>query len=158
MTSFRAHDSENIFDATIRAYGNINGLSGFVDQVDSLDDNLSGEYETPTMVFVDYVPPTQPVTLLAPVVHVVGEGQSIYDLATQMTGKLQGLENIIANFTNLDEDIQGTTLTVARKDDPQLTVFLDKGFIFASRVGFEELIDSDLSQLIDSDLEILLTP
>ena len=133
MTSFRAFDSENIFDATIRAYGNINGLSGFVDQVADLDADLSGEYETPPMVFVDYVPPTQPVTALPPVVHVVGESQSIYDLATQMTGKLQGLENIIGNYTNLDQDLQGVTITTPRKDDPQLTVFLDRGLVFATK-------------------------
>lgn len=158
MTSFRAYDSENIFDLTIRVYGNINGLSGLINQVTSIDDNVTGTFEAPSIVFTDYVAPEQPETKTTNVTAIIGESQSIYDLATQMSGKLSGLSDIIGNYTNLDNELKGETFTIVKNKDPQLDFFLSNGYVFATKSGFDTLIDSDGETLIDSDLEEILTP
>ena len=158
MSLLRAYDNENIFDFTIRAYGNVNGLSGVIDQVTDLDSALSGEYNTPTIIFADYIPPTQPETKLKPITHIVREDQSIYDLAVQLSGTMKGMASIISNYTNLDSDLKGQTLTIERKKDPQLDYFLSKEYVFATRSANRCIVNSNGKVLINSNGKKLVNP
>ena len=75
-----------------------------------------------------------------------------------MSGKLSGLSDIIANYTNLDNELQGETFTVVKNKDPQLDYFLSNGYLFATKSGFDNWIDSDMENIIDSDLQEIITP
>jgi hypothetical protein len=134
------YSEENIFDLTIRLYGTMAGLSGVVGGVTSLDSDVSVAVTYEPMTFVDYVQPEQPVTKKADLVYIVGEGQSIYDLALQLTGNLSGMADIIGNYSRIDENTQGATFTVPRKNDILVDIFLANQYIFATK-------DVDLFQI-----------
>jgi hypothetical protein len=129
----KPYDNEDIYDLTIRLYGNINGLSGLINNVTTLDLPVGDNVIYNTIVFEDFVPETNPVKRRQTINYIVGENQSIYDLAIQLTGSLLGITDIIKNYDNLDDDLKGTTLTVTRKTDPKLDLFISKQYVFATK-------------------------
>lgn len=133
------YSEENVYDLTIRLYGNINGFTGVVPSITSIDNNVTSSIVYEAIEFVDYVEPEQPVTKKADLVYKIGESQSIYDLALQLTGKLQGIESIISNYSTLDVELKGVTITVQRKVDVLIDIFLANEYIFATKEGLQGL-------------------
>lgn len=128
------YDNENIYDLTIRLYGNINGLSDTIPKIESLDDAVDFPIEVAELVFSDYVAPeTTAEETPAPVVILVGEGQSIYDLALQSTGNIQDFAKVLSYYDNLDDDLIGETISITRAEDPLIDIFLENGYIFSSK-------------------------
>jgi len=148
------YSEENIYDLAIRLYGNINGLTGIIPSLDSIDSDVIASITYEPIEFVDYVEPEQPNVDKPDLSYKIGEGQSIYDLATQLTGKLQGLEDIIQNYSSLDEDLQGVTIEVPRKSDILVDIFLSNDNIFATKTSEAVLTGWILETGIWDDLGI----
>lgn len=66
------------------------------------------------------------------IVYTIGENQSIYDLALQLTGSLSGMADIIDNYNKLSDDLKGTELAITKKSDPRLDLFLRRKYVFAT--------------------------
>jgi hypothetical protein len=128
----KPYDQEDIYDLAIRLYGNINGLSGLIGSVTTLDDPVTIDVSYEPIVFDDFVSKTTPSRKRETIDYAVGENQSIYDLASQLTGSLNGLSEIISYFNNLDDNLQGQTITTTKKADPKLDLFLRKKYVFAT--------------------------
>lgn len=127
------YDSETIYDAAIRLYGDLRGIEYLISQVDDitvLPDTL--EYEK--VIFSKFVVAQQPVIRQENVTFKVRDNQSIYDIALQMTGKVDGIVDVLKNYTSIDEDIIGTEITLQKNDDEQLEVILRRSLVFATRV------------------------
>jgi hypothetical protein len=126
-------NNENIFDLTLRLYGNLNGLNETINNFTSLDNPAPAEvtYEE-NVVFTDFVEPS-PVNVTKPVLSfTVRKQQSIFDLAIQMGGSLLGLPDVLGFVNNLEEDIRGTVIDVTQNNDAQLQTILDRGLLFAT--------------------------
>jgi predicted RND superfamily exporter protein len=127
------YDNENIYNLTIRLHGNIQGITSIINQVNNINDNINKSIEYENIIFKDYTKPENPVKKDILINHKVRENQSIYDLAVQLGGNLKGLEKIINNFSNLDEDLKGEIITVIKKDEIVSNYIQNKGFIFATK-------------------------
>lgn len=136
----KPYDQEDIYDLTIRLYGNINGLSGLINNVTTLDDPVSNDVTYELIEFEDFVESSSPSPKRETIVFTVGENQTIYDLAIQLTGSLAGMADIIDNYERLSDSLKGTQLSVTKKNDPKLNLFLSRGYVFATG-GFEDLAD-----------------
>ena len=130
---------ETVYDLTIRLYGNINGFTCVVPSLDTINDDVTEAIIFEPIEFVDFVEPEQPDVSKPDLVYKIGESQSIYDLAIQLTGKLQGIESIISNYAGLDDDFKGVTITLPRKNDILVDIFLENEFIFATKEGLQGL-------------------
>jgi len=128
----KPYDQEDIYDLTIRLYGNINGLSGLINNVTNLDDPVTNDVTYDTIEFEDFVVKSTPVKRRQTIVYTVGENQTIYDLALQLTGSLAGMSDIIDNYERLSDSLKGVQLSVTRKSDPKLDLFLSRGYVFAT--------------------------
>jgi hypothetical protein len=129
----KALDNENIYDMSIRLYGDMRGLPYLIGYASNIDNAMSGDVDVEDVVFSDFVSTTEAVE--EKVTFKVRENQSIYDLALQMGGSMSGLSSVIGKVTFLDQDIRGTELDVVKNDDEQLNVIQSRGLVFATRAG-----------------------
>lgn len=141
------YDNENVYDLTIRLYGNINGFAGLVANFTSLDSVVSSGVTYEEIVFEDYASTTDPIIRRETLETVVRENQSIYDLAVQLSGNLSGIVDLLTNYNTIDEDIKGNNVTITKSSDPLIDIFLRNEFVFATKSSAEVI--SDLWILFD---------
>lgn len=142
------YDNENIYDLAIRLYGNINGVSGLVGSLTSLDSAVTSDVTYEEIVFEDYVSKTEPIIRRETLETVVRENQSIYDLAVQLSGNLSGISSVLSNYTTLDANIQGNTISITKSSDPLIDIFQRNEFVFATKDS--AVVVSDLWILFDT--------
>lgn len=129
----KPYDQENIYDLTIRLYGNINGLSGVINSVTSVSNNVTNDVTYDPIVFEDYVSKSTPIARRETLNVVVGESQSIFDLAVQLTGSLKGMNEVISKYRNLDQNLKGQEIEITKSNDPRVDIFLRNQFVFATK-------------------------
>lgn len=124
---------ETIYDLAIRLYGDILGVGELIHNFSDIDGYSEGVITYEEKQFPDYIPPDQPEEETQKITHIVRDGQSIYDLAIQLTGNIDGLSEIIANFESIDQDKQGDTIIIDQNEDEQLLTILNRGYMFSTR-------------------------
>lgn len=152
-------DSETKYDLAVRLYGDIKGLQFVIPEMNN-DGTIPAEIEkTEGVVFDNYVSPQQPVIKEQFVSLIVRENQSIYDVALQLTGKLDGLPEVIGNYNSLTENLKGQKIEIVRAEDEQLDAIISRGYLIETinrLLPENAIIDENDEAIIDENDEVIV--
>lgn len=148
MSQTNALYQETIYDLSMRLYGDILGVSELVHNFTSLNDFASGVITYEEMEFPDFVAAEQPEEKINKITHIVREDQTIFDLSIQLTGKIDGMTEIISSFkSSIDEDLQGDTIVIDQNDDDQLQTIVTRGYLFSTRSIIGQVYEQGIFEL-----------
>lgn len=146
-------NNSNVYDLTITQYGNILGLAEFIGQLNSINVPVTEDVTFPEKVFSKFIPKQQISTFKPKFNYIVRKNTSIYDIALQIGGKVEDIDKVLDNFTSLDDDIAGTSISVERSNDPIFTE-LNRRKIFISTAVDAVIIEWILANGIWNDLGV----
>lgn len=152
-------DSETKYDLAVRLYGDIKGLQFVIPEINN-DGTIPAEIEKAEgVVFDNYVSPQQPVIKEQFVSLIARENQSIYDVALQLTGKIEGLPEVIENYNSLTENLKGQKIEIVRSEDGQLDTIISRGYLIETinrLLPENAIIDENDEAIIDENDEVIV--
>lgn len=127
------YDNENIFDLAIRVYGNINGISETAVFIGA----VPNEVDINALEFNEFIEPKQ-VDLSERRIFQGITNQSIFDIAIQATGSIDGLNDVIGLYSDIDETKFLEVVSLEKKNDAILNEIVRKNLKFATKeVGLD---------------------
>jgi len=152
----KAYDTEDIYSLTIRARGDLNALSQFIESVDSLDDALTidDQFEFDDTVQLPVFTASTERDRPKQKISFTGLSlQTIYDVAIFTRGTLESLADVITTLTSLDQTVRGIAFELDESNDIRREIIKERKLTFAT--GDEDFVLTNFLQL-ESGFYLLL--
>lgn len=131
------YDNENVFDLAIRVYGNVNGIK----ETAVFVGNVPKEVDLKTLVFSEFIERKQVDQKERRIFQVI-TNQSIFDIAMQSTGSIDGLGSVIGKYESIEDNKFLEIISLNKKNDPILNEIVRKNLQFATKELDLEIISN----------------